>query len=208
MSVIEALRPILLYLKLSGIAPLNISNRKIIVKNKFWMFYSWCLVFLNVAILIFLCTRLFGGDNIYVILSGNLTLLIELTMDVLVSLFFGITMLRNSEELCDILNNIIKIQFIMNLTTKARIKFLRCINFILFNSMIILILVIGIMDWIMNPYQANSSAFHASFYFFCEIILCMYICGYYGILLLIGFLYEDMNYNFIMEVIFSDVYKR
>lgn len=102
-------------------------------------------------------------------------------------------MIITRAEMSIVYNEIINIELDMVPLTKTNNKFLQNVCLLLFAWMILFVMMISIADGVLDPFGSDDSIFHGLFFFFCEIVPAMFSCGYYGILILIGFLYEEMT---------------
>lgn len=192
MSAVKVLEPIIFFSKLCGIAPFKFNGRKIEISN-IWYKYSCCLLLCNTSGLIFLSIILFFDDSNSVF-TNDFTLFLDLILCISSNAVTVATMLFNCKKISGILNEIIELEFTLQIT-KSWIKFLRNVYFLALSLIIFLILLISISDGIMSPFGSNESVSHGIFFMFCEIVLGIFICNYFGLLMLIAILYKELKRN-------------
>lgn len=203
---VDVVRPIIFYSRLFGLAPFKCGDQRV-RPSKIWFLYACCLCLFNTLWLTFLCNALFFSD-LYEIVTGSFTLFFDLMMCVFTNILTNVAMLVTSAKMSDAYNEIIHIGSTMLPMAKTWHKFLQNVYFLTFTWTVLYVLLIAIADGVMDPFGSGDSISHGLFFFSCEIVPAIFACGYNVILILIGFMYEELILKLRTSIRFTDVYVR
>lgn len=189
MVAVNVLRPIIFYSKLCGIAPFKFTDQKIEISQS-WFRYSCFLLLCNTSVLIFLAIILFFKDpDSGNIITNDFTLFLNLVFCISANSVTSVAMLLYCKKISHILNEVITIENTFLWMDKFQVNYLRKKYFSTLTMLVSIIVFICFCGIVTNPFNNSLTAVDSVFFFFSEIVLGVYICNYYGIVLLIGLLY-------------------
>lgn len=204
----DILDSVILYAKIFGIAPFKVTKFKVII-IRCWDVYGCCLLLCNLILLIYLSYSVLIENHIYlVIMSGYFTHFLDITLSLFTNVVLVASIMVYKNEICKILNRLNSFHVALAVSTQYRISFYRIIIFSMNVCIISLMISVGLVEWITNPFEVSKIVGHCIFFFSCEIVVVIFGCFYNGILLTIGYLYEEVITAFISWTANSSLLKR
>ena len=147
-DISKVLKPIFLYSSFCGIAPYKFNNNKFEVDCS-RVIFSYLMFLLNLSFQIYYMWIIYESELYEGLLSGSFILSFDLLMCFFANSGIYLMILKNKFELCEILNKIISLQYLINI--KKHLKYLFLLNIFLVTFCILTSLIIGYLDKVVAP---------------------------------------------------------
>lgn len=126
-------------------------------------------------------------------ITTDFTLILDSFMCICANCVTNIAMFINCKKLSSALNELITVESTFLPMAKSRIKCTRNQYFLALFSVVSWIMLISVSIAVTEPFGYSQSTLQGVHFFIGELMLLAVICSYYGFIIFIGFLYEELK---------------